>query len=144
MAGELCGRDDAGIDLLWFTLAMAEDDLGSRAPFPLALTDADDLAGGMGEERAEVEVLLRVWDEVGPVETSEVAGFLSVSRFFVVVNQSWNSRALSPSITLSSPFLARCLSIRISSIVRKSRLLVLSFVRVAGVAASLWRADWPA
>ena len=56
-----------------------------------------------------------------------------------IPNQSWNSRASSPSRVLFSRALAR--SRRISSIVRVSRFTVLSFVRVLGIAARRARTD---
>jgi len=68
-------------------------------------------------------------------ELAFVAGALLV----FVPNQSWNSRASSPSSVLFSRALAR--SRRISSIVRVSRFTVLSFVRVLGIAARRARTD---
>ena len=57
----------------------------------------------------------------------------------LVPNQSWNSRASSPSSVLFSRALAR--SRTISSMVRVSRLTVLSFVRVLGMAVRRARTE---
>lgn len=128
------------------TAVLVDDDLASDGAEGLedAALDADFL--GMGAAMADEDEVAVVGSLVAggvlvPDAEGEADEWGRVCDLGFVPNQLLNSRASSPSRTWEALAFAR--SCRISSMVRVSRLLTLSFVRVLGIAASRARTEPP-